>query len=147
MRRLLAVWFFIGALSALSSAGPGYNVPKPGSPDRKAIMDVLRAPIQKAIGKKVIFRVDLIRQSGQWAFMRGAPLQTNGKAMDYKGTKFEEDVKLGMFEDWVCALFKKSNGKWKVVNWSLGATDVAFDGWDKKYGAPRSIFGYDAFPG
>jgi hypothetical protein len=31
-------------------------------------------------------------------------------------------------------------GKWKVVQYVIGATDVPYVDWDKEYGAPRAIF-------
>ena len=114
--------------------------PKPGSAARKALMDALRVPIEKKLKQPVIFKVDLLKVQGNWAFMRGAPLQKNGKPMDYRNTVFAEDIKEGAFDDSVCALFKRQKGKWKLVTHALGHTDVAWDTWDDDYGAPRAIF-------
>jgi len=116
------------------------TTPKAGSPERKALMDALRVPVEKSLKQKVIFQVDSLKVLGNWAFMTGKPRTPKGSAIDYKKTSYREAIEAGAFDDWVCALFKKSNGKWKVVQHAIGATDVVWDGWDKQYGAPKSIF-------
>ncbi len=75
-----------------------------------------------------------------WAFMYAQPLQPNSKPIDYKGTKYAEDEYAGAFEDRVCTLLRKSKGKWKVVKWNIGATDVVWLDWDKEFGAPSTVF-------
>ncbi|HVK03781.1 MAG TPA: hypothetical protein VM490_09910 [Armatimonadaceae bacterium] len=116
------------------------RTPKPGSAERKALMDALRVPIEKKLKRPVIFKVDVLKVQGNWAFLRGAPLQKNGKPMDYRGTVYAEAIKEGAFDDSVCALFKRERGKWKLVTHALGNTDVAWDTWDEDYGAPPAIF-------
>ena len=127
-------------LLAVSGLAVAQTTPKTGTPERKALMDALRAPVEKSLKQKVIFQVDHLKVLGNWAFMTGKPRTPEGAAIDYKKTGYKEAIDAGAFDDWVCALYKKSNGKWKVVQWVLGATDVAWEGWDKQYGAPKSIF-------
>ena len=63
--------------------------PKPGSPERKQIMDALRAPVEAALKKSVEFKVDHLKVKNGWAFMRGVPKQPGGKKMNYKGTEYQ----------------------------------------------------------
>lgn len=114
--------------------------PKPGSPERKQIMDALRAPVEKSLKKSAEFKVDHLKVKSGWAFMRGVPQQPGGMKMDYKGTEYQSAIEDGVFDDWICALLKKENGKWKVVRYVIGATDVVFDGWDKEFGIGPEIF-------
>ncbi|MBK7996108.1 MAG: hypothetical protein IPK14_22850 [Blastocatellia bacterium] len=72
--------------------------------------------------------------------MRGQPQGVDGKAIDYKVTPYREALEEGLFDDGICALLHKEAGKWKVVVYVIGATDVAWDGWDKEYKAPQAIF-------
>lgn len=119
----------------------GYTVPAPGSVERTAVLDALRAKTQRALrGQKVVFKVNVMRQAGDWIFFKGKGLQPNGEAIDYKKTVYADDVKEGMFDDWVCALFKRQNGKWVVKTYVWGATDVPYEGWPKEFGAPRVVF-------
>ena len=41
----------------------------------------------------------------------------------------------------VIALLKKKSGHWKVVIYDIGASDVVYVDWAKKYHAPSSLFG------
>ncbi len=119
---------------------PKAYVPALGSVERKAIMDTLRAPVENQIKKKVIFKVDYLKVQEGWAFLMVAPLQANGKPMDYHGTPYQKAFDDGMFSNTVCALLHQQADTWKVIEFVLGATDVPFVDWDKKYKAPASIF-------
>lgn len=116
--------------------------PKAGSPERKAIMDALRVPVEKDLKQKVIFTVNSLRVQNGWAFLGGMPLQKNGKHIDYPKTKYREALEAGAFDDSVYALLKKGAKGWKVIAFVIGPTDVAWESWDKEYHAPRSIFGF-----
>lgn len=72
--------------------------------------------------------------------MRGVPQRPGGKRMNYEGTPYEEAIKEGAFDDWVCALLRKERDKWRVVRYVIGATDVAYEGWDEEFNAPSDIF-------
>jgi hypothetical protein len=113
---------------------------QPGSAERKAILRALRVPVRKELKKQALFKVDHLKVQDQWAFMRGVLQQPQGKPMNYTGTPYQGAIKLGVFDDWICALLYKERGKWRVVTYVIGATDVAYDGWDKQYQAPASIF-------
>jgi hypothetical protein len=114
--------------------------PKPGSPERKQIMDALRAPVESALKKSVEFKIDHLKVKSDWAFMRGVPRQPGGKKMDYKGTEYQSAIDEGLFDDWICALLKKEKGKWKVAAYVIGATDVPYEGWGKEFGIGSEIF-------
>ena len=114
--------------------------PKPNSIERKQILDALRSEVEAELKESVVFKVDHLKVQNSWAFMRGVPQRPDGKRMDYKGTAYEEAIKEGIFDDWVCALMKKEEGKWRVVSYAIGATDVVYEGWDKEYKAPTEIF-------
>ena len=128
------------SLCLLPALATVQTTPKAGSAERKAIMDALRLPIEKALKKKVVFRVDHLKTHRGWAFLYGVPLQPNGKKFDYRGTPYAQAQKDGMFDENFCGLLKKEGAKWKVKSWRVGMTDVAWIGWDKQFGAPVSIF-------
>jgi hypothetical protein len=129
------------SLLALSvSAYAQAYTPKTGSLERKALMDALRIPVEKELGKKVIFKIDQLKVLDDWAFMRGIPQQPNGSAMDYRGTSHEEAIKDGIFDDGICALLKRQGDKWTVIAYQIGATDVPWVTWGEDYKAPAAIF-------
>jgi hypothetical protein len=114
--------------------------PKAGSAERKAILDALRVPVEKELGQAVVFKVSTFSAMGSWAFLYGRPLQPSGKAVDYTHTPYIEAIAGGAFDDGVSALLKLEGGRWRVVTYNIGATDVAWYDWDKRYGAPKAIF-------
>jgi hypothetical protein len=127
------------ALAAVAQSGQP-TTPKAGTAERKAIMDALRVPVEKQLKQKVIFQVDHLKVLKGWAHLRGRPLKPDGKPIDYRKTEWQEAIDEGAFDDGVYALLRKQKGKWKVVTFNIGATDVVWDGWDKEHGAPPAIF-------
>jgi hypothetical protein len=149
----LASWggaFLSPGRATAQTARPGaaFTTPLPGSAERKAILDALRAPVQKTLKQRpVVFKVDHLRVRGEWAFLSAVPEQPNGKAMNYRGTVYQQAIREGAFDNWVCALLRRERRaggrqRWRVVTYVLGATDVAWDGWDRRYHAPRAVFPY-----
>lgn len=114
--------------------------PERGTPERQAITDALRLPVQKQLKTKVIFKIDHLKVQHGWAFMKGMPQQPNGNAVDYHGTPYQSAIDAGAFDDGIVALLRKRGGKWQVVQYVIGATDVPYVEWDQKYHAPSEIF-------
>ena len=116
--------------------------PSKNSAERKQIMDALRVPVQKELNQDVIFKVNDLKVFGDWAFMGGEPLAKSGGKPDYRGTKYEDDIKSDMFDNNIFSLLKKKGGRWTIVVYYLGCTDVCYAGWWKEHGAPKEIFPY-----
>jgi hypothetical protein len=116
--------------------------PEKGSPERTAILNALRVPVEKQLKQKISFNVENFNVQGAWAFLSGAPQSANGGAPNYKNTPYEEAEDSGAFDNNFFALVKKTGGKWKVVTFSIGCTDVCYATWWKDYKAPKTIFPY-----
>lgn len=129
----------IAAAAGAASAQEAY-APAPGSAERRGIADALRAPVEKELKQKVIFKFDHLKVSGDWAFMRGVPQRPGGGRVDYSATAYQQRIEDGVFDDWICALLRKRAGKWQVLKYVIGATDVVYEGWDEEYKAPSAIF-------
>lgn len=131
-------------LTALTSASARAQAraytPEKGSAERKAITDALRVPVQKKLKQEVIFKVDHLQVQNGWAFLLGAPRRPDGGQLDYRDTPYADAYNAGAFGDDVMALLHKVGGQWRVVQYVIGATDVAYIGWDRKFHAPSSIF-------
>ena len=122
--------------------GSGPSIPPPGSAERAAIMDGIRGGVVAELGQLVIFKVDHLRVQEGWAFLKAYPRRPDGGEIDYRRTKYAEAVREGMFDGGVQALLRRNGTRWEVVDWVLGATDVPYGGWWKKYRAPKAIFDY-----
>jgi hypothetical protein len=116
--------------------------PQRNSAERKQIMDALRVPVEKELKQNVIFKVNDLKIFGDWAFLGGEPMAKSGGKPDYRGTKYEDDVKSDIFDNNIFALLKKKGGRWTIVVYYLGCTDVCYAGWWKEHGAPKEIFPY-----
>ncbi|CAN5806881.1 hypothetical protein BH18ACI4_BH18ACI4_20390 [soil metagenome] len=127
-----------GSLKIGTAAVP--HVPEKGSVERKAIADALRTPVEKKLGQPVIFKIDHLKVQNNWAFLGGRPQNSDGSPIDYTETVYQDAVDSGAFDDGIVALLRKVNGKWTVVQYVIGATDVPYVDWDKKYRAPKGIF-------
>src|SRR4051794_38415350 len=141
MRKLVTLTFII-CLAASAAAAQGVYTPEKGSPERKAILDALRLPVEKRLKQKVIFATDNFNVSGNWAFIAGQPQAPDGGRPDYSRTSYADAVSSGMFDSNIFALLKKTAGAWRVVTFQIGCTDVCFLPWQKQYKAPKAVFPY-----
>lgn len=114
--------------------------PDKGSPERKAILDVLRVPVEKSLKQRIVFTTDNFKVLGTWAFVSGTPTTPAGGRPDLKNTAWKDDE--DMFDDNFFGLLRRTGGKWKVVTHALGCTDVCYADWWRTYKAPKAIFPY-----
>ena len=138
---------FLSLAIVLVLAGVAFGqkvyTPEKGSAERTAILNALRAPVEKELKQKISFNIETFNVQGAWAFLSGAPQSASGNgAPDYKNTPYAEAQEAGAFDNNFFALLKKTGGKWKVVTYSIGCTDVCYASWWKDYKAPKAIFPY-----
>lgn len=108
---------------------------------KKAALEVLRKPIEKKLTIPVQFEVNDYKTSGNFALVLLTLLHKNGKPMDYRGTPYERQYRLGgSLSDNVFGLLKYKNGAWEILTYSLGATDVPHINWQEEYNAPKVLF-------
>ncbi|CAN5204129.1 hypothetical protein BH20VER2_BH20VER2_11950 [soil metagenome] len=102
-------------------------------------MDALRVPAEKELKQKVIFKVDILRVAGDWAYTRVKPTRPDGGELNYTKTKYREQIELGAFDAQGEALLRREGGDWTVVEWVFGSTDVPSVAWPDKYRMPKSL--------
>jgi hypothetical protein len=124
--------------SALAQDAP--QTPEPSSPERKAIMDTLRVPVEKELKQNVVFRIRRLKVQNGWAFLDGTPQQPGGKPVNYRNTRYQTAIEAGAFDDGILALLRKDKGAWRVVVYEIGSTDYPAPSWQQNYKAPPEIF-------
>ena len=129
------------AAASVASAQSAYT-PEKGSPERKAILDALRIPVERDLKQKVVFVADNFKVQGNFAFVSGTPRNSGGEDPDYARTKYADQVDSGAFDNNFFALLKKTAGKWRVTNYAIGCTDVCYADWWRRYKAPKAVFPY-----
>ncbi len=137
--KTLAPILLCSLLASVGALAQSPHTPAAGSNERKAIMDALRVPAKKDIGLDVIFKVDHLRVAGKWAFARVSPINPDSSEINFKKTKYREQVELGAFDPQGEALLRLEGGDWKVLEWRFGATDVESVVWAERYKFPESI--------
>ena len=113
--------------------------PAAGTPERKAIMDVLRVPVEADLRQKVVFKVQHLRIVGPWALARVVPVRPNGSEIDYTRTKYRDELEEGAFDGEGEALLRKDGNGWRLLEWRFGASDTEVPIWLEKYRAPASL--------
>lgn len=141
LKRSLLFFTILMLASAIAPAQSVYT-PEKGSKERKDIVDALRVPVKKELKQNIIFVINDLNVSGSWAFLGGVPESPAGGMPDYSNTKYGEDVRDGFFDNNIYALFRKTRGKWKVIKYYIGCTDVCYESWPKDFRAPKAIFPY-----
>lgn len=137
--RKLALVLGCSLIASANAFAQSAYTPAPGSAERAAIMDALRAPAKKDLGRTVIFKVDELRVVGDWAFARVSPTLPNGEEIDYSKTKYRKQVESGAFDPQAETLLRRTVKGWDVVEWRFGATDVESLLWVQKYNLPKSL--------
>ena len=125
----------IGGLHAQTAREPAS-----GSAERKAILAALRGPVERDLKQKIAFNADHFRVSGNWAFVSGSPQTPAGGRPNYSRTRYRDAVDAGAFDNNFFALLHRTGGRWKLVTYAIGCTDVCWLDWPAKRRAPKSIF-------
>lgn len=138
LTRILILLMF--AVFAIGASAQSVYTPEKGSPERKAILDSLRVPVERAMKQKIVFVADKFNVQGTWAFVGGSMQTPSGDQPNLAGTEFAEAAKEGFYDSNFFGLLRKSSGKWRVVKQAIGCTDVCYAEWWKEARAPKTIF-------
>ena len=128
----------VSLLAALSMAAQSVHSPEKGSSDRKAILDALRIPVERDLKQKIVFVADDFKVQGSWAFVGGRPTTPTGGKPNLKNTAWKDAEDL--FDNNFFGLLQKRSGRWRVVAYALGCTDVCYLDWWRRHKAPKAIF-------
>lgn len=99
---------------------------------RVDVLNSLRVLVKSELGIDVKFFVQNLHKGNDWVLIAARPVNLDGSAVDYTKTKYYEKNKEWMddaFDDQVVALLHLKDGKWEVVEFSIGATDYSGQAW------------------
>jgi hypothetical protein len=111
---------------ALAAAHPPASAPI-GTADRKAILQALRAPVERQLGKPVEFVVSELRGEPGWVFIQAEPQRPGGRRID--GRSYFPDDWDNMDGLTTTAILRKSRGRWRVRAMRIGALDAWYCGY------------------
>ncbi len=128
-------------LLIVTARGQGISPAPRGSVLRKAILDSARPIFQAETNGDIEFVVRRLNLSGDWAFGDVTLQRPGGRAIDWRRTKYAEANATGAFDPAGSFFLARRTGQtWRILAAAVGPTDIAWDGWDKQYGAPRALF-------
>ncbi|MGQ0683991.1 hypothetical protein [Bradyrhizobium sp.] len=139
-RTILAILTSAAVFPATHAEAQSIVLVPRGSPERKAILDVVRVPVERRLGIKVIFEVERLAVFGDWAFAEVHPRAEAGGRIDYRRTRYARDYIADLDSDLVLALLRRSGASWVVVQEAFLPTDVVWEEWVKSYKLPRRLF-------
>jgi hypothetical protein len=123
-----------------AAAAQNVYTPERGSAERKAILDVLRLPVEKVMKQKIVFVVQTMNVQGNWAFTSGYFQRPDATEPILSGTIFDGDEDI--FENNFFGLLRKTGGKWRITTHAVSCTDVCYSDWWSRFKAPKAIFPY-----
>ena len=138
-RRRLLMLMAAASLHTPAHAQPILQIAR-DSPERKVILDAVRASVERRLGIKVVFVVDRITVFGDWAFASAHPRNEAGNRIDYRRTRIAKDFDPEQDSDLAGALLRRKDAAWSVVEEAFLPTDVYWEEWETKYKLPRALF-------
>jgi hypothetical protein len=146
----IALVALIAVLAACSPAAPKIEAPpvEPGipaadapNPERDAMTAALAPRVEAEIGRSVSFSVTTMHTESNWGWLVAQPWTPDGARIDWSQTRYAERAAEGMLDGGgtTYALLKRENGAWRVVDFAVGPTDVAWADWPQRHGAPASL--------
>lgn len=104
------------------------RTPERGSPERQALMEVLRPKVQSVVGQPVVFVISWLRVGENWAFAVVEPVSPDGRPIEPSNTRLyrerNPDAIDGLRTE---AIWRKIGGTWQVEEFAVGATDVWYE--------------------
>ncbi|KZB80176.1 hypothetical protein [Amycolatopsis regifaucium] len=122
----------------------------PGDPVREAAFQAATARLDEWFGDRVQVQVERFDRLGPWVFLQGTMRGTDNGRPYYAGTVYEARRADGVMSDVYVALLKKTDEPrpendaraWRLANYAVGPTDVAWLTWPDEHEAPRALFGF-----
>ena len=139
MRRAVMLGWLV-VLGWPAAADDRYVTPKVGSPERQAVLDAARVPVEKDLGQPIVFQIKTLRVTPDWAFVYGMPKRPDGKPIDYSKSIYGQDVADGDFGEGAAVLLARQGDGWRLITYSVGFGDVVWDTWDEEFGAPAWLW-------
>ena len=90
--------------------------------DRRAILNVLRQPLEADLGKPVVFAVTELRSRAGWAFIQAEPQRPEGNPIN--GRAYFRERWADMDGLTTTAILRKRGARWQIVELRVGALDA-----------------------
>ena len=114
------------AVALASGLVPPPSAATNSASDRKAILTELRVPVEKRLGKPVVFVVTSLRVERDWAFAQVEPQRPGSRKID--GRVYFPDEWEYMDGLTTTAILRKGGAHWRILAMKIGALDAWYCG-------------------
>jgi len=121
-------YLFILAFCVAANALNAQTEVPVGSDLRASLFNLARSGVEEMAGRPVKFAGSLQQLSG-YAFFKGRIVDKSGNTIAV-GDHGSGDTVI---------LWKKAGGRWELVTYDVGITDVSYARWPEQYGAPEEL--------
>ena len=125
------------AVTVSPSAGPTILLPNTHAQE---LQDLLVKKASKELGRPVSVFISQRRQLDNWVFLIGKPQELDGTPLDYQSTSYAPQLEEAILDDVLLALAHRSDDRWEIFGFSLGATDAPFFDWSDQFNVPLPLF-------
>jgi len=141
MRKFKYLFLFFIFILNINTVGAWENISPADKPIIQTILTQTTADRLKIDIKNLRLKPQFIKQSNNWIFISLDIQDTKGMPFKYpKGHHLYASAQEDMIGNTIDALLRKNVGSWELIDIAFNAMDVAWDGWDEKYHAPKHIF-------
>jgi hypothetical protein len=120
---MLTLLFAVALASGALPPPPAVTI---SASDRKAILSELRVPVEKRLGKRVVFVVTTLRVERDWAFAQVEPQRPGSRKID--GRVYFPDEWEYMDGLTTTAILRKRGARWRILAMKIGALDAWYCG-------------------
>ena len=141
MRLLIAA--LAAACSPPAQTTPATPPEAPSAEAESASLVAALTPVVAAdVGQpNVTLTAETVRVQDDWGWLVAQP-----HGVDWSATKYAARAEAGALDGngTTYALLKRENGAWRVLDFVVGPTDVAYMDWPARHGAPPELMGLPA---
>lgn len=139
--RPLIVLLAVAMLIIAPVSAQQISQPPRGSELRAELLDAARPFFEKETSGEVEFVVRKLNVMGDWAFAEVQLQRPGGVPIDWSRTPYAVDAREGIFDPASSFfLLRKNGGRWTIVEFATGPTDVAWEGWRVDHKLPQALF-------
>lgn len=126
LKRISLALFLLTVLPGLSIA-QALHEPARGTDERSEILNAVRPMLEARVGAPVEFVVNWMRSGSGWAFVQLAPQRPGGTKIDLGRTTYADQADY-MDGIMTFALLRYQYGRWNLIDYAVGPTDVFWHG-------------------
>lgn len=123
---IAALLLNVGQLGISVASAQQIYTPERGSIERKAILNAIRPLLEARLGAPVELVVNRMNVYGDWVWLVVDPQRPGGGQIATSGPDFKMWSDLDGLTTY--ALMRQAYGRWNLIDYSIGPTDVFWDG-------------------